>query len=68
MQAFNKELEKQLFQLMNAPELQDPEKVSAICAKNLNSIVNKMNNRKPLMIDMKPKETIKVDILELDNS
>ena len=53
---------------MNAPELQDPEKVSAICAKNRNSIVNKMNNTKPLMIDMKPKETIKVDILELDKS
>ena len=68
VQAFNKELEKQLFQLMNAPELQDAEKVSAICAKNLNSIVYKMNNTKPLMIDMKPKDTIKVDILELDKS
>ena len=57
-----------MFQLINAPELQDPEKVSAICAKNLNSIVNKRNNIKPLMIDMKQKDTIKVDIFELDKS
>ena len=29
---------------MDAQELQDPEKVSAIWVKNLNKIVNKMSN------------------------
>ena len=44
MEAFNKELAKLLFKPMDAQELQDPEKVSAIWVKNLNKIVNKMNN------------------------
>ena len=33
---------------------------------NLNSIVNKMNRTKSLMFDIKPKETNKLDIVELD--
>ena len=51
---------------MDAQELQDPEKVSAIRVKNLNKIVNKMNNTKSLMIDVKPKDTIKLDNVLLD--
>ena len=51
---------------MDAQEFQDPEKVSAIRVKNLNKIVNKMNNTKSLMIDMKPKDTIKLDNVLLD--
>ena len=43
VEAFNKELAKLLFKPMDAQELQDPEKVSAIWVKNLNKIVNKMN-------------------------
>ena len=43
---------------MDAQELQYPEKVSTICVKNLNSIVNKMDNTKSLMIDMKPIDAI----------
>ena len=34
----------------------------------MNSIVNKMNSTKPSMIDMKPKDAIKVNIIELDKS
>ena len=41
---------------MDAQELQDPEKVSTICVKNLNKIVNKINNTVSLMIGMKPKD------------
>ena len=53
---------------MDAQELQDPEKISTIWVKNLNKIVNKMNNKKSLMIDMKPKDAIKLDIVPLDKT
>lgn len=46
---------------MYAQELQNPEKVSTISVKNLDSIVNKMKN-------MKPKDAIKLYIIELDSS
>ena len=46
---------------MDAQELQDPKKVSTIWVKNLNKIVNKMNNIISLMIGMKPKNTISLD-------
>ena len=67
-EAINKELAKLLFQLMDAQELQEPEKVSTIWATNLNSIVNRMNNTKSLTIDMKPKDRIKLDIAPLDKA
>ena len=51
---------------MDAPELQDPEKVSAIWVKVLNKIVNKINNMVSSMIGMKPKDTIKLDNIPLD--
>ena len=44
VEAFNKELAKLFFKLMDAQELQDPEKVSTIWVKNLKKIVNKVNN------------------------
>ena len=68
VKAFSKEWGKQLFKTMDTQELQDPEKVSAIWVKNLSSIVNKMNNTKSLMIDMKPKDAIKLVIVELNKS
>ena len=54
VQASHKELVKQLFKLMGAEELQDPENVSKFWVKSLYRIVNneqKMNNTKLLMID-----------------
>ena len=51
---------------MDVPELQNPEKVFATWVKNLNKIVNKMNNTKSLMIGMKPKDAIKLDIVLLN--
>ena len=68
MEAFNRELVKLLFKPMDAQELQDPEKVSTIWVKNLNKIVNKMNNTKSSMIDMKPKDAIKLDTVPLDKT
>ena len=68
VEAFNKELAKLLCKPMDAQELQDPEKVSIIWVKNLNQIVNKMNNTKSLMIDMNPKDAIKLDAVPLDKT
>lgn len=47
---------------MDVEDLQSPEKVSTKWIKNLNSTVNKMNNTQLPMINMKPKDSIKLDI------
>ena len=65
-EAFNKELAKLLFKPMDVQELQDPEKVCTIWVKNLNEIVNKMNNTVSSTIGMKPKDAIKLDTVPLD--
>ena len=64
MEAFNKELAK----LLDAQELQDPDKLSTIWVKNLNKIVNKMNNTVSSMIGMKPKDAIKLETVPLDKT
>ena len=51
---------------MAAQELQDPEKVSTIWVKTLIKIVNKMSNTVSSMIDIKPKDAIKLDTIPLD--
>ena len=68
MEAFNKELANLLFKLMDAQELQDPEKVLAIWVKNLNKTMNKMNNTVSSMTGMKPKDAIKLDTVPLDKT
>ena len=68
VEAFNRELAKLLFKPMDAQELQDPEKVSTIWVKNLNKTMNKMNNTKPLMIGIKPKDAVKLDIVPLNKT
>ena len=42
--------------------------ISTIWVKNLGSIVNKMSKTKSLMISMKPKDRIKLDIVKLDKT
>ena len=66
VEVFNEELSELLFKPMHAQELQDPETVSRIWVKNLFKIVNKMNNTVSSMIDMKPKDAIKLDTIPLD--
>ena len=66
MKAFNKELAKLLFNLMDVQELQDPEKVSTIWVRNLDKTVNKMNNTLSSMIGMKPKDAIELGTVPLD--
>ena len=68
VEAFNKELAKLLFNSMDAQDHQDSEKVLTIWVKNLNSIVNKMNNTKSSTIDMKPKDAVKLDTVPLDKT
>ena len=53
---------------MDPQEFQDPERISAVWVKNLNSIVNKINNTKSWMIGMKSKNVIKLDIMKPDIS
>ena len=66
VEAFNRELGKLLFKPMDAQELQDHENVSTIWVKNLNKIVNKMNNTVSSMVGMKLKDAIKLDTVPLD--
>ena len=66
METFNKELAKLLFKPIDGQELQDHEEVSTIWVKDLGPAVKKMNNTKSSMIDMKPKDTIKLDTVPLD--
>ena len=68
IEAFNRELAKLLFKPMDAQELQNQEKVSSIWVKNLNKIVNKMNNTVSSIIGMKPKDAIKPDTVPLDKT
>ena len=66
VETFNKELSKLLFKSMDAQELQGPEKVSRVSVKYFYKIVNKMNNTVSSMTGMKPKDTIKLDTVPLD--
>ena len=68
MEAFNKELAKLLFKPMDTQELQDQEKVSTIWVKNLNKILNKINNTISSIVGMKPKDAIKLDTVPLDKT
>ena len=68
VEVFNKELAKLLLKAMDTQELQGLKKVLTIWGKNLNKIVNKMNNAKSLMIDMKPKNAMKLDTIPSDKT
>ena len=68
VEAFNKELTKQLLKPMDVEELENPEKVSTIWVKNLKSIFNKMNNTKSSMIGMNSKDAIKLNTVKLDKT
>ena len=61
VKVFNKDAQR------DVQELQDSEKASTIFVKTLNIIVNKKNNTKSLMIDMKSKDAIQHDISLVNN-
>ena len=52
---------------MFVQDLRNPEKLSGNSIKNLN-IVRRMSNTKSSIIDIKPKDVIKLDIPVLDKS
>ena len=68
VEAFNKELAKELFKPMDAQEFNDPDKKSRIWVRNLENTVKRINNSKTAMIDMKPKDAIKLSNVELVKS
>ena len=68
VEAFNKELAKQLLKSMDDQEIQGPDKVSKPWIKNLSSVVNKTKNTKASMIYVKPKDAIKLGIVKLNKS
>ena len=68
VEAFNKELAKELFKPMDAQELNDPDKISRLWVRNLENTIKRMSNLKTAMIGMKPKDAIKLSNVELVKS
>ena len=61
----NKVLAENLFRIQNAQELHDSNKVSTRWVKYLYSLIDKLNDTKTDMIDMKPKDAIKLKSVPL---
>ena len=53
---------------MDTQELQNPKKVFKIWVKNLDLAVKRLNNTASSMIDMKPKDAIKLDAVPLNKT
>ena len=61
MEALNKILADRLFNVQDAQELNDHEKVSSRWVKHLYGLVDKLNDTETEMIGMKPKDAIKLN-------
>ena len=53
---------------MDAQELNDPDKISRILVRNPENTIKRINNSKIAMIDMKPKDAIKLSNVQLVKS
>ena len=60
VEALNKILAESLFKVQDAQELNDPEKVSSRWVKHLYGLVNELNDMETEIIEMKPKDAIKL--------
>ena len=60
VEALNKILAERLFNVQDAQELNDPEKVSSRWVKHLYGLVDELNDMETEMIGMKPKNAIKL--------
>ena len=60
VEALNKILAERLFKVQDAQELNDPEKVSSRWGKHLYGLVDELNDTETEMIEMKPKDVIKL--------
>ena len=67
VEALNKILAERLFKVQDAQELTDPEKVSSRWVKHLYGLVDELNDMETEMIEMKPKDAIKLDEVPLVN-
>ena len=67
VKALNKILAERLFKVQDAQELNDPAKVSSRWVKHLYGLVNKLNDMETEMIEMKPKDAIKLKEVPLVN-
>ena len=65
VEALNKILAERLFNVQDAQELNDPEKVSSRWVKHLYGLVDELNNIEAEMIGMKPKDAIVLDQVPL---
>ena len=68
MEASNKGLENLLFKPMDAQGLQNRKKVLTIWVKNLDPAVKRLNNTVLSVIDMKPKDAIKLNAVPLNKT
>ena len=67
VEALNKVLAVNLFKVQDAQELNDPEKVSSTWVKHLYKLVDRLNDTKTQMTDMKPEDAIKMKEVPLGN-
>ena len=65
VEALNKILTERLFKVQDAQELNDPEKVSSRWVKHLYGLVDELNDKETEMIEMKPKDAIKLNEVPL---
>ena len=65
MEALNKILAERLFKVQDAQELNDSEKVSSRWVKHPYGLVDELNNTETEMIEMKPKDAIKLNEVPL---
>ena len=67
VEALNKIIAERLFNLQDAQEVNDPEKVSSRWVKHLYGLVDELSDMETEMIGMKPKDAIKLDEVPLVN-
>ena len=67
VEALNNVLAVNLFKVQDAQELNDPEKVSSTWVKHLHKLVDRLNDTKTQMTDMKQEDAIKMKEVPLVN-
>ena len=65
VEALNKVITDRLFKVQGAQELNDPEQVSSRWVKHLYGLVDELNDTQTEMIEMKPKDAIKLNEVPL---
>ena len=65
VEALNKILTKRLFNVQDAQELNDPEKISSRWVKHLYELIDELNDTETEMIGMKPKDAMRLNEVPL---